>query len=81
MTIVVKQGGAIRMLYSDRVPLQLLGPVHIERASNVEYSAEHGGWTVQFSNGTYLHRHNEVAHFTKRSDALAAEVAYLEARL
>lgn len=94
--IVIKPGGTVVALYADDIAALCasVGPMHVERASHVEYSAEHGGWYVQLPDHRLLCRQTvEDGHessvrnlgpccvWSKRSDALAAEVAYLEARL
>jgi len=88
--IVVRPTG-IRFLYDDRLKLAVLGPVVVTRASNVEWDNELGGWTVQFADGSFIRTVPEdrpvfsdpgtIKVFTKREDALAAEVAAIHNRL
>jgi len=71
----------VTFLYDDRIPLAPFGSVTVERASNVEYDNELGGWTIQFADGSYLvedaidsmDRRNAMV-FTNRQEALAMEV-------
>ena len=100
---VIKIGvdGTVTTLYTDKINLRRLGPLKVERASNVEYDEARQSWTVQFVDGTYLgysvemrtlgsgdtlrprvvQTIEEASHFPSRDLALAAEVAYLQARL
>lgn len=91
---IVIRNGVLSTLYTDTLPLHELGQLEITRASNVEYDAHKQGWTVQLADGMYLAdtpyppdelyitgiRHHAKA-WLKREDALAAEVAYINARL
>lgn len=76
----------VTFLYDDRIPLAPFGTVTVERASNVEYDNELGGWTVQFADGTYLvedaidnTRREHAMVFTTRQEALEAEVEAIHA--
>jgi len=76
----------VTFLYDDRIPLAPFGDVTVERASNVEYDNELGGWTVQFADGTYLvedaidnTRRDHAMVFTNRQEALDAEVEAIHA--
>jgi hypothetical protein len=74
--IVVKRGGLIRTLYTEKVNLHALGILQVERASNVEYDNEKQGWTVTLANGVEI-----PVVFKSRALALESEVNYLQARL
>jgi hypothetical protein len=93
-TLVIYPNGDVRTLYTDLIDLREIGTLHVERASNVEWDERYGGWTVQFIDGTYLceddlgikkwageYEVGVTCRFERREDALAAEVAYLVARL
>lgn len=69
------RGGEIRHLYNERLDLAALGPASITRASHVE--PEGAQWTADLSpvSGPVL------GPFPRRSDALAAEAAWLEEHL
>lgn len=83
----------VTFLYDDRIPLAPFGNAEVTRASNVEY--EHGkqGWTVQLADGMYLASTpvpgetyitgniNLAKVWSRREDALTAEVEWLNARL
>ena len=73
MMLVIDPSGAVRCLYDEAIDLTALGPMHIERASQLEPDAT-GQWWADLSpvNGPKL------GPFAKRSDALAAEVRWLE---
>lgn len=80
LRLSIDQSGVIEAIYSDDLAgLCELGAATITRASNVEpYAREDwaaGGWAATMANGVVL------GPYRLRSEALAAEVAYLEARL
>lgn len=73
MQLVVEPQGGIRCLYSETLPLTTLGQVTITRGSHVEPTVD-GLWLADLGpvDGPVL------GPFPLRSDALAAEVAWLE---
>jgi hypothetical protein len=73
MLLVVDRCGCIRCVYGESVPLASLGPLSIKRGSHVEPRID-GKWTADLSpvNGPTL------GPFNLRSDALAAELDWLE---
>jgi hypothetical protein len=73
MQLMISSCGNVKMIYDETLPLTELGSVSIQRASHVEPDAN-GQWLADLSpvNGPTL------GPFSKRSDALAAEVAWLE---
>lgn len=73
MQLLITPTGSIRCLYGETIDLATLGPLVMERGSHVEPTAA-GQWTADMApvNGPVL------GPFAKRSDALAAEVTYLE---
>ena len=72
MKLLVTPTGSIRCVYGEAVNLHRLGRLSIQRGSHVEPTAD-GQWTADLSpvNGPLL------GPFSKRADALAAEVAWL----
>ena len=72
MQILVEPGGTVRCLYGEAIELATLGPLQIARASHVEPIAS-GQWLADLSplSGPVL------GPFTCRSDALAAEEAWI----
>jgi hypothetical protein len=74
MQLLVEPGGGVRCLYDESIPLASLGVLAILRGSHVEPTAD-GRWTADLSpvQGPTL------GPFDQRSDALAAERAWLEA--
>ena len=72
MELVITPVGDARCLYTETLDLNLLGSLQIRRASHVEPDAD-GRWFAELSpvNGPRL------GPFQFRSDALAAEVAWL----
>lgn len=74
MQLVISPGGVVRCIYSEDFHLAALGNPAISRASFVEPD-QHGGWQADLSpvGGPVL------TGFALRSDALAAEQAWLEA--
>jgi hypothetical protein len=76
MAIVVDAGGGVKAIYSEVLPLGVLGSVSIRRASHVEPD-ELGCWWADLSpvGGPKL------GPFDLRSQALAAETTWLSDRL
>jgi hypothetical protein len=74
MDLVISPGGTIRAIYSEEISLDSLGPVVISRASHVEPN-DSGQWLADLTPvaGPVL------GPFRRRSEALAAEIAWLEA--
>ncbi len=74
MQIVITPQGEIRSLYIEALPLTVLGSLKIIRGSHVEPTHD-GRWTADLSpvDGPVL------GPFELRSQALAAEAAWLEA--
>lgn len=74
MQLIVTAEGKVRCIYGEQIDLTTLGGLHIVRASHVEPGPD-GHWYADLRpvQGPVL------GPFTKRSDALAAEVAWLEA--
>ncbi|WP_165253683.1 hypothetical protein [Paludisphaera soli] len=73
MRLVVDPRGAVRAVYAEAIDLAALGRPAMTRASHVEPDAE-GRWTADLgpSGGPRL------GPFATRSEAVAAEVAWLE---
>ena len=74
MQLVVDPSGQIRAIYAEMIDLATLGRTAIARASHVEPDAE-GRWHADLRpvSGPIL------GPFNHRSDALDAELAWLEA--
>lgn len=74
MQLVIEPGGAVRCIYSEAIDLAALGSPAIQRASHVEPTPD-GLWLADLSpvQGPVL------GPLARRSEALAAELAWLEA--
>jgi len=74
---VSADGNNVTGLYSDQIEYGAIGELGIERASDVRYNHATQKWEV------YIRMTKEVLPetFTKRSMALAHEVAYLNKRI
>ena len=74
MQIIIEPGGTARCIYTEEIDLAAIGSPTITRASHVE-PAEQGGWQADLSpvDGPVL------SGFAHRSEALAAEHAWLDA--
>ena len=72
MQLIIAPGGEIRCIYNEAIDLAALGGPRISRASHVEPD-QHGCWLADLSpvGGGVL------GPFNNRSDALAAEHAWL----
>lgn len=74
MELVVTSQGIVRCLYGEQIVLSALGTPLIERASRVEPTKE-GAWCADLA----LIGGPTLGPYPTRSDALAAEVAWLRA--
>ena len=74
MQIVIKTDGAVRCLYSESIDLHTLGRPVISRGSHVEPD-RHGRWFADLAPSAGP----KLGPFRRRSEALAAEEAWLEA--
>jgi hypothetical protein len=74
LELIINPCGDIRCIYSETLDLSLFGRLRIERVSHVE-PTEVGGWIADLSpvNGP------ELGPFPLRSEALRAELDWLEA--
>jgi len=70
MDLIVRPDGEVTTLYTELLDLAVLGALNISRASHVEPD-DSGQWFAQIIDGPRL------GPFPKRSEALAAEVAWL----
>jgi hypothetical protein len=73
MQLIIEVGGRVRGIYGEEIDLAALGPARISRASHVEPDSQ-GRWVADLSpvGGPVL------GPFDKRSEALDAEVYWLE---
>jgi hypothetical protein len=73
--VIAPAGGLARCLYAEAIDLRHLGELQIRRASHVEPDGRGGGWRADLSpvGGPCL------GPFRLRSEALAAETAWLSA--
>ena len=76
MALVVGPDGTLQTLYAEQFDLTPLGSLTIQRASHVEPTAS-GCWMADLSpvGGPVL------GPFAKRSDALSAEVRWIDANV
>ena len=70
MILTVSPEGTVTCVYTEALDLDAFGPCDIRRASNVEPSPD--GWQAQIEDGKTL------GPFPKRSQAIRAEVRYIE---
>ena len=70
MDLFINPHGDITAIYAETIALEILGKPKIRRASHVEPD-DSGNWFAQIVNGPTL------GPFTKRSEALAAEIDWL----
>jgi hypothetical protein len=73
VNLIIGRDGSVLGIYGEEIALDALGPVRISRASHVEPDQD-GLWMADLSpvGGPVL------GPFDRRSDALEAEVAWLE---
>jgi hypothetical protein len=74
MTITIEHDGTARAIYTEALDLESMGTATIARASHVEPNRD-GQWFAQIVGGPIL------GPFAKRSEALVAEVAWLESNV
>ena len=76
MHLLISSIGRVRCIYGEAISLHELGSVFIQRASHVEPDAS-GNWLADLSpvDGPVL------GPFALRSEALAAEISWLEQHL
>ena len=73
MIISIDRNGGVRAIYTDDFPWHELGKTLVLRASHVEPD-HHGLWWADLS----LSNGPKIGPFARRTDALAAEVRWLE---
>jgi hypothetical protein len=73
MHLVVEPRGTVRGVYAEAIDLTQLGDLTIRRASHVEPDAESRWWADLTPVGG-----PKLGPFRRRSDALAAELSWLE---
>ncbi len=74
MQLVIKPDGAVRCLYTEEIDLNTLGRPAISRGSHVEPD-RHRRWFADLAPSAGP----KLGPFDRRSEALAAEEAWLEA--
>jgi hypothetical protein len=76
-SLIIRADGTAEWIYRDDLAqlMETMGECKIERASNVE-PARGGGWEARMTDNGFV-----LGPFPLRSQALAAEVAYIEQRL
>ncbi len=67
--------GTVGCLYTEDIDLTAIGSLNVRRASHVKYDNEVQKWTVHLVDGTNL------GYFRTRTEAIAAEVDYLNQRI
>jgi hypothetical protein len=70
MVVVIDSSGTVTTLYTEVLDFAALGAQNIARASHVEPDPD-GNWFAEILDGPTL------GPFPRRSDALAAEIAWL----
>ena len=74
MQLVIQPGGAVRCVYGEEIDLHALGNPSVSRASHVEPDQQ-GRWSADMAPVAGP----RLGPFDRRSDALAAESAWLQA--
>jgi len=73
MILTISPQGTVRAVYTETIDLDALGQTTIRRASHVEPGPD--GWRAEIVGGPTL------GSFPKRSEAVLAEVAWIEDNL
>jgi len=76
MDLFIAPGGSVRLVYGEELDWHCLGLITIRRASHIE-PIKGGGWIADLTPV----RGPTLGPFSRRSQALAAEIEWLEARL
>ena len=74
MQLVIQPDGSVRCVYGETLDLHALGSLNIARGSHVEPDSD-GQWFADL----YPAAGPRLGPFSKRSDALDAELVWLEA--
>jgi len=74
ITLHILEDGNCAAIYTDALDLYQLGALEVRRVSHVEFDPDQQGWRVRFPDGFSL-----PERFRRRDEALAAEVAFIEA--
>jgi len=80
IVLISPNGGTVRFLYQDGHPCLELGSAEMTRASNVRWSKEEQKWQIWLvlEDGS----EKQIGHgFKNRSDAVAAEIEWLNEQL
>ena len=75
MKIVVDTDGTVRAVYSDKLKTMNLGPMQVERASNVEFNHPKQLWEATTPGGEL------IASGPNRDEVIKQEVRVIESRL
>ncbi|MBL8793142.1 MAG: hypothetical protein JNM56_04500 [Planctomycetia bacterium] len=78
MGLLITPDGQVEGIYDERWPLDALGQTTIRRQSHVDW--HDGAWwaLVLYPDS---HRYERLGPFARRSEALAAEIHWIECRL
>lgn len=75
MKLKIDQAGAVRAVYSDKLPGLALGPMEMTRASNVEFDHARQEWEARTPGGEL------IAQGKNRDEVIRQEVKVIESRL
>ena len=75
MLITVGPDGSVQAMYSEQIDLGELGPTTIQRASEIEPDHKGQWWATIYHDSPLRTR---LGPFAKRSEAIAAEIAWIE---
>jgi len=77
LVIKIQTNGNLKTLYTEKIPLNNLGKLTVERASNVEFDSTKGTWSVRVVETDKV----IGTGFALRSEALKFEVKHLNETL
>ena len=75
MKLCIDAAGDVNAVYSDRLTKLALGPMRVERASNVEFNHEKQVWEAKTPAGEL------IASGANRDEVIREEVRVIESRL
>jgi hypothetical protein len=61
IVLTFELGGMVRSFYSELIDLSELGPLHVERASSIEFNEKKQKWEVREPNRKVLFSHKSRA--------------------
>jgi hypothetical protein len=75
--IISPDGSKVSLAYDERLELEKIGSLSINRATDVRYNNKAGGWEIIALTPVFPSRFLIAGGFSTHSEAIAAEYEYL----